>query len=325
MLRDKFDVKAKSQIERRISVLGVTAGETATNKLINYMSEISLIKADQAFVPKFTLTAEANEQKEMALFKSALIGKVANADENTKAVEAMKSLKSLSLTFERERKKLKEPLLEAGRQLDRAVNVEREELDRELGRLECLVKDFVLEEQRRVREEQEAQQREIERIERDKQAELARIAREQAEAERKAREEREAADRAALEATNQAEREAAAKAQAESAEKERIAREQAEAAKRQAQEEADRLSRAESKPIEITRAIGQTVRKQWNIKQINDLQLMRARPDLIRRVEWDTVAIKEILASGQKLPGVIAEEDFKVSTRGPAQPPTINI
>ena len=119
--------------------------------------EISLIKADQAFVPKFTLTVAANEQKEMALFKSALIGKVTNATENTAAVEAMKGLKSLSLTFERERKALKEPLLEAGRQLDRAVNLEREELERELGRVECLVKDFVLEEQRRVREEQEAQ------------------------------------------------------------------------------------------------------------------------------------------------------------------------
>jgi Tfp pilus assembly protein FimV len=280
------------------------------------MSELSLVKADQSFAPKFTLTVEATEQKEQALFKSALIGKVTNATENNSAVDAMKALKTLSLAFERERKKLKEPLLEAGRQLDRAVNLEREELDRELGRIENLVKDFTLAEQRRVREEQEAQQRELERIEREKQAELKRIADEQAAAERKAREEREAAERAAREATNAKQREAAAKAQAEAAEKERIAREQAAAASRQAQEEAERLARAESKPIEVTKAFGQSNRKTWNIKQINDHLLYRARPDLVRRFEWDLVAIKEILNSGGKLPGVIAEEDLKVSVRG---------
>jgi len=284
------------------------------------MSELSLVKADQAFVPKFNISAEATEQKEMALFKSALIGKVTNSAENNSAVDAMKALRSLSLAFERDRKKLKEPLLEAGRQLDRAVNVEREELDRELGRIELLVKDFTLLEQRRVREEQEAQQRELERIEREKQAELDRIAREQAEAERKAREEREAADRAAREATNAKEREAAAKAHAEAAENERIAREKAESAKRQAQEEADRLARAEAKPIEVTRASGQSNRKTWNIKQINDFQLIKSRPDLVRKIEWDMVAIKEILNAGGKLPGVIAEEDLKVSVRGKAQP-----
>jgi hypothetical protein len=289
------------------------------------MKEVSLIKADQAFVPKFTLTIAATEQKEMALFKSALIGKVTNAAENTAAVEAMKALKSLSSLFERERKTLKEPLLEAGRQLDRAVNLEREDLDRELGRVECLVKDFTLAEQRRVREEQEAQQRELQRIEREKQAELQRIAAEQAAAERKAREEREAAERAAREATNQAERAAAEQSRREAAERERIANEQAEAARRQAQEEADRQSRAESKPIEVTRSAGQTTRKTWVIKQINDLQLMRVRPDLIRKVEWDMVAIKEILNAGQKLPGVIAEEDFKVSVRAPAQSAAIEV
>ena len=280
--------------------------------------ELSLIVATTQVLPKFQLNPEAVEAKELALVHSALIGKVTNAKENDAAVEAMKRLKSLSLGFERERKAHKEPLLEAGRQLDRTVAVEREEIDRELGRIENLVKDFVIAEQRRVREEQEAQQRELERIEREKQAELKRIADEQAAAERKAREEREAAERAAREATTKAAREAAEKAQAEARERERLAKEQAEQAARIAQESADLQSRAESQPIQITRTAGQQNRKQWVIKQINDFQLMRARPDLVRKVEWDMVAIKELLNSGIKLPGVIAEEDLKISVRGNA-------
>lgn len=286
-------------------------------------NELSLIKADQAVAPKFALTPEAVQQKESALSLSALIGKVSNAAENDAAVKAMKALKGLSLTFERQRKALKEPLLEAGRQLDRAVNTERDDLERELGRLECLCKDFALEEQRRVREEQEAQQRELERIEREKQAELERIAREQAEKERAAREAAEAAAKAAAEATNKKQREAAEKAAAEAkrqAEEAAKSAAQAESEKQRIQDEADRQARAEAKPIAVTRAAGQSNRKQWVIKQINDLQLMRARPDLIRKVEWDMVAIKELLNSGIKLPGVVAEEDLRVSVRGNSQP-----
>jgi len=285
--------------------------------------ELSLITSrTAAILPVFALTTEAVKQKEQALATSALIGRVTNAAENKTAIEAMKDLKALSLQFERERKELTEPLLEAQRALKRAVDTERDELERELGRLECLAKDFALAEQRRIREEQEAQQRELERIEREKQAELKRIADEQARIEREAREAREAAERQAREATN-------AKARAE-AEKARLAAEEqakaAQAAAAQAAaltqtitENAELKARIESKPVETQRAYGQANRKVWNIKQINDLQLMRSRPDLIRKVEWDMVAIKQILNEGGTLPGVIAEEDLKIGVRSQKQ------
>jgi hypothetical protein len=272
-------------------------------------------------LPPAILTPAAIAQKESALANSALIGRVTNAAENKTAIEAMKSLKSLSSQFERERKELTEPLLEAQRYLKRAVDTERDELDREFGRLECLAKDFAMEEQRRIREEQEAQLRELARIEAEKQAELKRIADEQARVDREAREAREAAERAAREATNAEERKMAEAARIAAEEQSRKAHATAAQAAMLTQtvtDNADLRSRIESKPVEPQRAYGQSNRKVWKITQINDFQLMKARPDLIRKIEWDVLAIKQILNEGGKLPGVTAEEDLKVSVRGTA-------
>lgn len=181
------------------------------------------------------IAPSALAQKEIALSASALIGRVTNGPENAQAVASMRALKGLSSAFERERKVLKEPLLEAGRMLDKLVAAQRDELQRELGRLEVLVRDFALEEQRRVREESESAQ----------------------------------------------------------------------------------AAGVMDAPIPTpTRAPGQALRRNMAIKQIDSLQLMRARPDLVRRVEFDMLAIKEILNRGEKLPGVVAEEDFTVSVRG---------
>lgn len=256
--------------------------------------EIAIVNAPALPVFKPELNAAAIEEKEHALSIAALIGKVTNKAQNDAAVDAMRRLKNLSNAIERQRKEVTEPFIEAQRALKRMVDAHREELDRENGRLECLVKDFTIAEQRRIREEQEAQERELRRIEAEKQAELKRIADEQA---RLAREAQAATDAAAK--------------QAAEAEQARLA---AEAAR--VTELADHRAALESRPVEITKASGQVIRKQWVIQQINDLQLMRARPDLIRKVEWDMVAIKEILNSGQKLPGVCAVEDLRIGTRG---------
>ena len=300
--------------------------------------ELSLIvSVPQLPVFQPALAPAALAQIEAALSACALIGKVTNRAENDTAVTAMKSLKSLSLSLERERKALKEPYIEAGRAIDRVVAKARKELDHRNGEIECLVKDFILLEQQRIREEQEAQERELARIEDEKQAALAKIAAEAAEAERKAREaaeaerlriqaEREAAEKLAREATNKKQREAAEAARIEAerwSEAARIkAERRSEAAAKIAADQAARITESadaqtalESKPIEITRTAGQTVRKQWVVKQINDLQLLRARPDLARKIEWDMVAIKEILSAGGKLPGVTAMEDLRVTTR----------
>ena len=136
-------------------------------------TELSLIvSVPQLPVFQPALAPAALAQIESALSACALIGKVTNRAENDIAVTAMKSLKTLSLGLERERKALKEPYIEAGRAIDRVVAKAREELDHRNGEIECLVKDFVLLEQQRIREEQEAQERELARIEAEKQAAL---------------------------------------------------------------------------------------------------------------------------------------------------------
>lgn len=273
-----------------------------------------------AFQP--TLSAEALAEKETALAKSALIGKVTNRAENDAANNARKALREVSGALDRQRKKLTDPWVEAQRLLIRTVEPHIDELKQEDARLELLVKDFTLAEQRRVREEQEAQQRELQRIEEARQAELRRIQQEQERKDREAREAAERAERAAAEAKNKKEREDAQR-QAREADRKRL---EAESAARLAQqqaalvnERADLQSRIESKPVEITRAAGQVVKKVWKISQINDFQLMKARPDLVREIKWDRVAITDALNRGEKLPGVTAEEDITVSTRGKAQ------
>lgn len=299
--------------------------------------ELIIMPVDK--LPVATIASYALQMRDEALASSALIGKVENADQNIKCSTARKQIKSLISAFESQRKKLKEPILEAGRQLDRIVATESEELKREDGRLENLEKQFILEEMRRKREEEELQRRELARIEAERQAELVRIAQAQAEVERKAREaaevearkaqaEREAAEKLAREATNAKQREAAeaarieadkraAAARVEAEKQAAIAAEQARQQAQLAQERADAAKLIESRPVEMAKAYGQTVRTKWVIDRINDFQLMKSRPDLVRKIEWNMVELNQALTDNDgKLAGVEAHKDIAVGARG---------
>lgn len=299
-----------------------------------------LVTGNFQFTP-FAIIPEGLQARANALASSALIGKVENAEQNNQCSRARKEIKTLLSLFESQRKKLKEPIIEAGRQLDRMMDIESDELKQESGRLENLEKEFIRREMLRKQAEEELQRKELERIEAARLSELKRIADEQAareaearriadEAQRLVREAQEAAAKLAAEATNKRQREAAQKAAQEAqiqAEAARVERENQEAIlklqqataaleSQRIQEQAETATRIESKPTEITRAPGQIIRKKWKITQINDLQLLRARPDLIRKIEWDMLTINQELAEGKKLPGIIAEEDFTVGSRG---------
>jgi len=207
------------------------------------MSEATdIIVTDKPQLPVFAFSSSALVERDEALDRAALIGKVETGPQNDVAVKAHIGLKRVSAAFEKARKALKEPIIEAGRQLDRTVATELVEVEKEIGRLANLTAAFAMEERRRIAEEQEAQRRELARIELERIAELARIERERQDAERKAaeqiaaaaREEKriedhriaaehaaiaaeQAAQRAAEEATNAPQREAAAKAAQEAA------------------------------------------------------------------------------------------------------------
>lgn len=137
------------------------------------MIDQAIILADQPKLPVFQIAPHALAARDEALANSALIARVTNAEQNKNAVDAHIFLKRVASTFESARKKMKEPLLEAGRQLDRAVSGELIEVEKEIGRISVLSADFQRAEARRVREEQELQARELARIEAEKIAALA--------------------------------------------------------------------------------------------------------------------------------------------------------
>ena len=200
-------------------------------------SQESLIVAELPKLEAIALNSELKAAKESALQASALIGKVTDRDSKIIAVRAQQSLKSVISKIEKSRITLKEPLLIASRKLDAFCAAESLDLDKELGRVSQVVKEFDDAERRRVLEEERLQRLELERIEREKQADLKRISDEQAAreaeanriqdeidskarevkeaAELKARQEREAAEKLAREATNKKQREAAEKARIE--------------------------------------------------------------------------------------------------------------
>lgn len=279
--------------------------------------ETSLISSPAAVLPVFTLTAEATQLKDSALTSAALIGKVGNADENAAAVNAQKELKRIQNLFERERKRLKEPLLEAGRQLDRTVSAELVDIEKEAGRLQNLTSEFQLAEQRRIREEEELQRRELARIEAEKQAELRRIQEETERAERQAREAREAAERAAREAKTKGEKAAAeiARLEAEALRKE-SEKQLALAAEKTAkvEEKAANAVYAESRPIQATREVGQVVKTDWEITVVNPYDLARFHPECVK-IEPILTAIKSRLNGGFEVKGVTAAKKTIASVR----------
>jgi len=303
--------------------------------MTNSLSLVS-VTIEPGQLPVFSLNAGAFDLKEQALTRGCLIGKVTNTTENVTAVEAQKELKRVAQMFEKERKKLKEPIIEAGRKLDRLVQTEVDEVERELGRISALTSEFQQAEARRIREEEEAQRRELARIEAEKQAEFQRIAREQAERdlaarraqeeiERKARDEREAAAKAARDATNKAQREAAEKmleaaAKAEEAnriERERLEKESAARAAeemRLANERAAAASIIEAKPIESSRVSGQVVKTEWDIQIVNPYDLAKFHPDCVK-IEPMLTPIKAALNEGRELRGVKAVKRISADVR----------
>ena len=281
------------------------------------MSTAEIILADKPILPPISISPAALALRDQALAGASLIGKVENADENTKAVRAAIELKRIAQAFERQRKELKEPLLDAGRKLDRIVATELLDVNKELGRIENLTSGFQLAEQRRMREEAELQRKELERIEAERQAELWRIAREQEEIQRKAREAAEAAAKLAADAKNKKDREAARLA-AEEARKQAVEAQKAAALaadeSRRVQEAAQNAAMAEAKPITATRAVGQLVKTDWEITVINPYELAKFHPDCVK-IEPLLTPIKQALNAGITVKGVRAEKKTVASVR----------
>ena len=282
--------------------------------------ETSVIVADKPSLPVFAIAPAALQLRDDALAGAALIGKVENAAQNESAVVALRALKQIRTSFEGARKKLKEPILEAGRQLDRAVNAELIEIEKEEGRLQNLAAQFQQAEARRVREEQELQRKELERIEREKQAELDRIAREQAAIERTAREQAEAAtreaqrieqERLASERAAIAQQKAAERAAAEATNAEqRKAAEEAQRAANAARQEAERAAAEANRENEAKRIEAERIQR-----QATELAAAQAQNAAERAANLTAAEAKPITATRSF--GQMVKEDWEVSVTNP--------
>lgn len=259
--------------------------------------------------PPIAFSEEAEDERAECISLAAEVGEVTDPDTQARAVNAQKAIRALLSKVEKARKAVKEPILEAGRELDRRV---AEFID--------LLKDQELRIATAVGNYQQAELEKLRRAEQAAAAERERIAHEQAEAiaaaERAAAEERRKAEaKAAAEradARNEQER-AEADARAVKAQQEAEARL---AAERKRQEE---LAAQQKEAVQVVaapaKAEGQSIRQEWEITRINDWDLMKARPDLVRKIEFDLRSIKEELARGLKLPGVEAQLLLKSSVR----------
>lgn len=244
------------------------------------------------------------ELKQAALAVSQLIFTVNSEKTQTMAVEAQRGLRELLTAAEKQRKAIKEPILEFGRRIDAAAAGFVADLKAEDNRIGQLVNDYQCELAKRKREEDRKRQAELDRIERERQEavrEAERKAIAEATAARKAAEEaeRKAREAAAL-IENKAKREAALKAAEEAkqraaeVEKENLSKLEAERV-RQA-ELAHQQREALAPPTEIAKAAGQVVREKYVGKVVNVWHLIKSRPEFVREILWDQIAINAYCA-----------------------------
>ncbi len=122
-----------------------------------------------------SIAKEAHAARELALEKSALIGKVTCAEEQLLAVEAQKTIKSLLNEVEASRKAAKEPVLFYGRRIDETAKQFCDELKVEELRISRLAADFQALELGRIRAAQAAENERLSALERERQAALAAV------------------------------------------------------------------------------------------------------------------------------------------------------
>lgn len=229
-----------------------------------------------------TVSAEAEQRKADALELAATIKTVATKEEQQDAITAAGILKGLIAGMEKTRKEVKQPILDAGRNVDDIAKLYSGTLERELRRVEGLASDWQRIENKRldaIREEQERINREAE---------------EAANAERKAY-----LAIIAKAATDEA-REAAQKAADDAAE---------------ANAEAARARQMAITEIPSAKAEGARVKVALDYEVLNIKALADARPDLVTIEPKRAMLLAAIQIPGATLPGIRVFESTKVQAK----------
>lgn len=123
--------------------------------------------------------ANAQQLKDEALEKAAVIGRVTNAEEQQAAVDAQKAIALMLKHVEQSRKKVKEPMLVLMKLIDDEAMAPRGKFVKDLCdedmRIGRMVSDFQALEMAKVRAAQAAENERLLQIERDRQKELAEV------------------------------------------------------------------------------------------------------------------------------------------------------
>lgn len=120
----------------------------------------------------FNYTQAAFALREAALAQGALVGKVADGDDQKVAVAAQTEISRIISLAEKARVAAKEPVLEFGRQIDGRAKEFVKELKEEQLRIAQLVADFIQLEQARIRAAAQAENERLAALERERAQEL---------------------------------------------------------------------------------------------------------------------------------------------------------
>lgn len=135
------------------------------------MSNALMVRDDGRMSVAFTQSAIA--LRDAALEQAALVGRVANADEQQTAVLAQAALAEILTNVEKARKAAKEPVLNFGRAIDDAAKVFVTEAKSEQLRVGGLVSDFQNLERIRIQAARDAENARLAQLERERAAALA--------------------------------------------------------------------------------------------------------------------------------------------------------
>lgn len=106
------------------------------------MSETTAIMTAPPVDSGVQINPEFIAKRDLALAESALIGRVQNIDDQASAVAAQKSLHEIASSVEKARKFHKEPLIKAGKEIDRVASTFLEDVKAEQLRIATLVGNF---------------------------------------------------------------------------------------------------------------------------------------------------------------------------------------
>lgn len=136
------------------------------------MSDKALLVRNDAKLA-IALSAEGIELRDAALAKSGLIGRVSNAEEQQRAVDAQKLLYEFRKAVEKSRVLVKAPVLAFAKTIDDIAKEAGKEVAEEEIRVSTLVADFQALELAKIRAKEAAEKAELEAAERERQKALA--------------------------------------------------------------------------------------------------------------------------------------------------------